>query len=137
MTLLVSKSTTPAMQNSISSSAPLFIVVVNLCDIEEDIKQMLVYWITFLANQCSAPLSPPSHMSSLWAAIRMWSSAGRRPKMTWSSCKQHMHMCQVVFTFPKFIPMDCRQSSSCGIAKLADSIKESCLELSKQLNEKH
>ena len=47
------------LQNSISSSAPLFIIVVNLCDSEEDIKQKLVYWISFLANQCTSVTTKP------------------------------------------------------------------------------
>ena len=47
------------LQNSISFSAPLFIIVVDLCDSEEDIKQKLVYWISFLANQCISVTTKP------------------------------------------------------------------------------
>ena len=64
------------LQNFISSSAPLFIIVVSLCDSEEDIKQKLV--IGSLSLQIHAPLLPPNHMSSLWEAIVMWSGPGEK-----------------------------------------------------------
>ena len=121
------------LQNSISSSAPLFIIVVNLCDSEEDIKQKLVYWISFLANQCTSVTTKP-HVIIVGSHKDVVRSRGEDP-----TAKVNMEFLQAAhvssgFHISKFIPMDCRQSNSRGIAKLADAMKESCIELRKQLD---
>ena len=124
------------LQNSISSSAPLFIIVVNLCDSEEDIKQKLVYWISFLANQCTSVTTKP-HVIIVGSHKDVVRSRGEDPR-----AKVNMEFLQAAhvssgFNISKFIPMDCRQSNSHGIAKLADAMKESCDDLRKQLDITH
>ena len=119
------------LQNSISSSAPLFIIVVNLCDSEEDIKQKLVYWISFLANQCTSVTTKP-HVIIVGSHKDVVRSRGEDPR-----AKVNMEFLQAShvssgFHISKFIPMDCRQSNSRGVAKLADAMKESCDDLRKQ-----
>ena len=119
------------LQNSISSSAPLFIIVVNLCDSEEDIKQKLVYWISFLANQCTSVTTKP-HVIIVGSHKDVVRSRGEDPR-----AKVNMEFLQAAhvssgFRISKFIPMDCRQPNSRGIAKLADAMKESCDDLRKQ-----
>ena len=116
------------LQNSISSSAPLFIIVVNL---EEDIKQKLVYWISFLANQCTSVTTKP-HVIIVGSHSDIVRSRGEDPR-----AKVNMEFLQAAhassgFHISKFIPMDCRQSNSRGIAKLADAMKDSCDDLRKQ-----
>ena len=124
------------LQNSISFSAPLFIIVVNLCDSEEDLKQKLVYWISFLANQCTSVTTKP-HVIIVGSHSDMVRSKGEDPK-----AKVNMEFLQAanvssVFHISNFIPMDCRQSNSREISKLADTMKDSCVELRKQLHKAH
>ena len=119
------------LQNSISSSAPLFIIVVNLCDSEEDIKQKLVYWISFLANQCTSVTTKP-HVIIVGSHSDVVRSRGEDPR-----AKVNMEFLQAAhvssgFHISKFIPMDCRQSNSRDIFKLTDAMKESCYNLRKQ-----
>ena len=119
------------LQNSISSSAPLFIIVVNLCDSEEDIKQKLVYWISFLANQCTSVTTKP-HVIIVGSHSDVVRSRGEDLR-----AKVNMEFLQAAhvssgFHISKFIPMDCRQSNSRDIVKLADAMKESCDDLRKQ-----
>ena len=118
------------LQNSISSSAPLFIIVVNLCDIEEDIKQKLVYWTSFLANQCTSVTTKP-HVIIVGSHSDVVRSRGEDPR-----AKVNMEFLQATHSFhiSKFIPLDCRQSNSRDIAKLADTMKDSCDDLRKQLD---
>ena len=120
------------LQNSISSSAPLFIIVVNLCDSEKDIKQKLVYWISFLANQCTSVTTKP-HVIIVGSHKDVVKSRGEDLR-----AKVNMEFLQEVhvssgFHISKFIPMDCRQSNSRAIVKVADAMKESCDNLRKQL----
>ena len=119
------------LQNSISSSAPLFIIVVNLCDSEEDVKQKLVYWISFLANQCTSVTTKP-HVIIVGSHSDVVRSRGEDLR-----AKVNMEFLQAAhvssgFHISKFIPMDCRQSNSRDIVKLADAMKESCDDLRKQ-----
>ena len=119
------------LQNSISSSAPLFIIVVNLCDSEEDIKQKLVYWISFLANQCTSVTTKP-HVIIVGSHSDVVRSRGEDLR-----AKVNMEFLQAAhvssgFHISKFIPMDCRQSNSRESVKLADAMKESCDDLRKQ-----
>ena len=123
------------LQNSISSSA-LFIIVVNLCDSEEDIKQKLVYWISFLANQCTSVTTKP-HVIIVGSHSDVVRSRGEDPR-----AKVNMEFLQAAhvlsgFHISKFIPMHCRQSNSRDISKLADTMKDSCDELRKQLDKAH
>ena len=121
------------LQNSISSSAPLFIIVVNLCDSEEDIKQKLMFWLAFLANQCTALTTKP-HVIIVGSHSDVVRSKGEdaRTKVT----LEFLQNAPVSSSFyiSKFIPMDCRCYNSSNIVKLAESMKESCEELRKQLD---
>ena len=115
------------LQNSISSSTTLFIIVVNLCDSEEDIKQKLAYWISLLANQCVSVTAKP-HVIIV----------GSHKDVVRSRGEINMEFLQRVcvssgFVLSIFIPMDCRQSNSFDMVKLAESMKESCDALREEL----
>ena len=117
------------LKNSISSSAPLFIIVVDLRDSEEDIKQKLVYWISFLANQCTSVTTKP-HVIIVGSHSDVVRSRGEDPR-----AKVNMEFLQAAhvssrFHFSKLIPS--RQYNSRDIVKLAVSMKESCDALRKQ-----
>ena len=112
------------LQNSISSSAPLFIIVVNLCDSEEDIKQKLVYWISFLENQCTSVATKP-HVFIVGSHSDVVRSRGEDPR-----AKVNMEFLQAAhesrnFHISKFIP-------SRDIIKLSEQMKETCDTLRKQ-----
>ena len=120
------------LQNSISSSAPLFIIVVNLCDSEEDIMQKLVYWISLLANQCIS-LTVNPHVILVGSHKDVVRFKGEDPIV-----KVDIEFLQRVcvsngFVLSKFISMDCRQSNSFDMVKLAESMKESCDALREEL----
>ena len=113
------------LQNSISFSAPLFIIVVNLCDSEEDIKQKLVYWISFLANQFTSVATKP-HVIIVGSHSDVVKSRGEDPRTKVNI--EHLQAVRVssVFHISKFIPMDCRQSNSREIFKLSKHMKMTC-----------
>ena len=119
------------LQNSISSSAPLFIIVVNLCDSEEDIKQKLVYWIFFLANQCTSVTTKP-HVIIVGSHNDVIRSREEDPRTKVSLEFLQAAQMSNDFHISKFIPMDCRQSNSRDMAELAKAMKEICDALRKQ-----
>ena len=121
------------LQNTISSYPPLFIIVVNLCYSKDEIKQTVVHWMSFLANQCKASLASKPYLIIVGSHKDVIESGGQiaEEKVDIDFLRslpslKHYH-------FSGFISMDCRQSNSCDIDKLAKSMKNSCDALRKQV----
>ena len=119
------------LKDSITSS--LFIIVVNLCDNEEDIKQKLEFWISFLANHCTSVITKP-HVIIVGSHSDVVRSRGEDPSAKVNmEFLQTMHVASGFHISKLFIPMDCRQSNSHEIITLAESMKKSCDDLRRQL----
>ena len=119
------------LKNSISSSTPLFIIVADLRDSKEDIKQKLVFWMTFLANQCTSLPTKP-HIIIVGSHKDVAKSRGEDPRV-----KVDFEFDQTVasmFHIHDFIPMDCRQHNSSDISKLRTSLKKICETIRKELD---
>ena len=119
------------LKNSISSSTPLFLTVADLRDSKEDIKQKLVFWMTFLANQCTSLPTKP-HVIIVGSHKDVIKSKGEDPKV-----KLDFEFDQTVasmFHIHDFIPMDCRQHNSRVISKLRTSVKNICETIRKELD---
>ena len=116
------------LKNSISSATPLFIIVSDLRDSKEDIKQKLVFWITFLENQCTSITSKP-HVIIVGSHSDVVRSNPRD--------KVNLEIIQTIancFHIRDFIPMDCRQYNSRDISKLRTSVKSICETIRKELD---
>ena len=119
------------LKNSISSATPLFLTVADLRDSKEDIKQKLVFWMTFLANQCTSLPTKP-HVIIVGSHKDVLKSRGEDPKV-----KLDFEFDQTIaskFHIHDFIPMDCRQHNSRGITKLRTSVKNICEAIRKELD---
>ena len=119
------------LKNSISSATPLFLTVADLRDSKEDIKQKLMFWMTFLANQCTSLPTKP-HVIIVGSHKDVLKSRGEDPKV-----KLDFEFDQTVaskFHIHDFIPMDCRQHNSRGITKLRTSVKNTCEAIRKELD---
>ena len=116
------------LKNSISSATPLFIIVSDLHDSKEDIKQKLVFWITFLANQCTSITSKP-HVIIVGSHSDVVRSNPRD--------KVNLEIIQTIancFHIRDFIPMDCHQYNSRDTSKLRTSVKSICETIRKELD---
>ena len=120
------------LQNAISSYAPLFIIVVNLCDSEYEIKQKILYWVSFLANQFNTAVTTKPHIIIVGSHKDIVKSKGKLMEKANIQLLQSDPLLNG-FSFSKFIPMDCRKSNSPSLVKLAETMKESCNTLRKQL----
>ena len=119
------------LKSSISSSTPLFLIVSDLRDSKEDIKQKLVFWMTFLANQCTSVPTKP-HVVIVGSHKDVVKSRGEDPRV-----KVDFEFDQNVastFHIYDFIPMDCRQHNSHDIIKLRTSLKNICETIRKELD---
>ena len=119
------------LQNAIDAS--LCIIVVNLCDSEEDIKQKLKFWISYLENQCISITTKP-HVIIVGSHSDVVRSRGEDPR-----AKVNMELLQMrkVFLISKFIQMDCRKANSHDIFHLSEILKKSCDALRKNIDLEH
>ena len=116
------------LKNSISSATPVFIIVVHLCDNKENVEQNLVFWLTFLSNQCTSVTSKP-HVIIVGSHSDVVKSHGsvNIERLQTLNVSKGFHIYQL-------IAMDCRKYNSCDMCKLRTSLKSICDIVRKQLD---
>ena len=113
------------LQSAVQSSPPLFILVVNLCDSDEEIKQNILYWYSFLDNLCTSVIRKPH-------VIVVGSHADKL------KTDPDMKLCVLDtqlfgnLEYIGFVAMDCQYCESSGISTLRQMIMESCRSLRTQ-----
>ena len=115
------------LQNTTQSSAPIFLIVVDLCKSDKEIASNIGYWLSFIVNHCSSKphiIIIGSHMDAL-------KSKGEDPniksKRISSSLQQSSQSSS--FTLAGFVAMDCRYPESSGMRELRQCLQKSCDEL--------
>ena len=116
------------LKNSISSATPVFLLVVDLRDSKEDIKQKLLFWTSFLANQCTSITSKPH-------VIVVGSHSDVDPKTKVNLEFLHTLDLSNGLQISEFVPMDCRKFNSRKMSKLRKSLKNVCETVREQLHE--
>ena len=119
------------LQNSIESSPPIFLIVVNLCQSYDEIKKNILYWLTFLENQCTSvdkELRP--HVIVIGSHADILESKGEKTQEK-ASVLDHIkdlpHFKSLKVT--DFISMDCQFSQSAGMKRLRKQLQDSCEKL--------
>ena len=118
------------LKNSISSATPLFIIVADLSDSKEDIEQKLVFWLTFLANQCTSVTTKP-HVIIVGSHNDVVKLRGEN-KVSIDSLETLK--VSKGFQISEFIAMDCRKCISSGMDKLRTSLRCICVTVREQLH---
>ena len=115
------------LQNTTQSSAPIFLIVVDLCKSDKEIASNIEYWLTFIVNHCS---SKP-HIIIVGSHIDALKSKGQDPnikiKRISSSLQQSSQSSS--FTLAGFVAMDCRYPESSGMRELRQCLQKSCVEV--------
>ena len=122
------------LQNSIKNSAPIFLVVVDVSQSDEDIKQSIFYWLSFLDNQCTSVSSKP-HIIVIGSHADMLKSRGEDLNHKASFITSLLTTPQFSnLEFTGFVAMDCRYADSAGMRELHQALKTSCDSLRIQEN---
>ena len=121
------------LQNAIQTSTPMFLVVVDLSESNEDIKRNIFYWLSFLENQCTSVSSKP-HFVVIGSHADILKSKREDPKR-----KGSLLTAQTIPQFPSlefagFVAMDCQYADSAGMRELHQLLKTSCDSLRSQEN---
>ena len=116
------------LQNaSHSSSTSIFLIVINLCDCEQKIKQDLLFWLSFIKDPCASSRDKPhvivvgSHADVFKAANR---NMGKLEKFISSVIKKSSSRNMIEYC--GIVPLDCRYFKSAGMTDLCSCLKRSC-----------
>ena len=115
------------LQNSTQSSAPIFLIVVDLCKSDKEITSNIDYWLSFIVNHCS---SKP-HIIIVGSHIDALKSKGQDPNIKSKRISSSLQQsCQSSsFTLAGFVAMDCRYPESSGMRELRQCLQKSCDEV--------
>ena len=115
------------LQNTTQSSAPIFLIVVDLCKSDKEISSNIDYWLSFIMNYCC---SKP-HIIIIGSHVDALKSKGQDPnikiKRISSSLQQSSQSSS--FTLAGFVAMDCRYPESSGMRELRQCLQKSCDEV--------
>ena len=112
------------LQNAIQVSAPVFLLVVDLCDDIKEIKSNVLYWLAFIENQCSCVQEKPHALiigSHLDILIQKGENLIPKEKVIVEGASQQLNI-----EFAGFVAMDCQYSVSNAMTKLQRCLKASC-----------
>ena len=106
------------LKAAIQSTPPVFLLVVNLLDRENEIIQNILYWISFLENQCTLVSCKP-HLIIVGSHADTLKSKGVSPQEKVNTLVSLIGSNYFInLEFIGFIPMDCQLHESTGIYRL-------------------
>ena len=120
------------LQNAIQASTPIFLLVLNLSESDEDTKRNVLYWLSFLENQCTTVTNKP-HVIVIGSHADILKSRGEDPKHKASFITTLVTTSQFTsLEFIGFVAMDCKYADSAGMRELHRGLKSSCDSVRKQ-----
>ena len=116
------------VENLISSSVAVFIVVVKLSESEAEVIQTLRYWISFIENCCSR-VEGTAHLMVVGSWADKVKEAGENIDQKWLNIKKACISSSSPLHFVGFTSLDCRKLASSGLDQICDMIGSSCTAL--------
>ena len=113
------------IENSVLSSAPLFLVVVKLNESNNLISERLSFWLSFIENHCAKAITPP-HVVVVGSHKDTVKALGKSLEEISSVVK---NVFPTSLHFAGFVALDCRELASHGLDELRSIITRSCLAL--------
>ena len=114
------------LEKSVDVSTPVFLLVVDLRENYDDFKKSVLYWLSFLDNQCDVASKKPyiiiigSHVDVLKSEKRKYDDKVQ--------LIQHIQASSVITSMDivGFVAMDCQYPQSAGMIKLRQFLKDCC-----------
>ena len=114
------------LQNTITSSAPIFFIVLNL--LEEDIERQLQYWISFIRNHCNSTLTKP-HIIVVGSHLDKLKAKEDDPKVKEAliiDTARHEILSGSRLEFVGYVQLDCRKEESGAMSTIRSILSKSC-----------
>ena len=115
------------LHNVIQGSSPIFLLVVNLSIKNDIIQQHILYWLSFVENQCSV-VNCISHVIVVGSHADVVQSSGDDPQqkaMEISETIKKIFQSSII-KYVGIYPMDCQYPESSGMSKLRNHLIEIC-----------
>ena len=115
------------LQTAIQSTPPVFLLVINLCEDEDEIIKTILYWISFLENQCASVSCRP-HIILVGSHADALNRINPKDKVKIivesldTECFTNMECIG-------FVPMNCQYHESTGMNDLRHLLIKSCEKL--------
>ena len=124
------------MQTSADVSPPTFLLVVDLRESYDDFKQSILYWLSFIENQCCNSLTGRPHIIIVGSHVDVLKSIGE----SYDDKQLLIEHIQTSFDFTGvtivgFVAMDCQYSQSGGMSELRRYLNDSCKMFRKRFKE--
>ena len=117
------------LKAAIQSTPPVFLLVVNLLDGDNEIVQNILYWISFLENQCTLVSCKP-HLIIVGSHADTLKSKGVSPQEKVNTLVSLLGPNYFInLEFIGFIPIDCQLHESTGMNDLRPLLVRSCSQL--------
>ena len=100
------------VENSVLTSVPLFVIVVDLSEGNASIRKRLSYWLSFVKNHCKKAATPP-HVTVVGSHKDEVKAKGEDVQKKLSIIQKALPMeSKLFFTEPPAIALDCRVKAS-------------------------
>ena len=117
------------LQTAIQSTPPVFLLVVNLYQDDDAIAKDIMYWISFLENQCASVNSKP-HIILVGSHADFLKSSGTNAKNKIKVIVDSLDTkCFINMELVGFVAIDCQYHESSGMNDLRRLLIKSCNEL--------
>ena len=117
------------LQTAIQSTPPVFLLVVNLYQDDDAITKDIMYWISFLENQCASVNCKP-HIILVGSHADFLKSRGTNSKDKIKEIVDSLDTkCFINMKLVGFVAMDCQYHESSGMSDLRRLLIKSCSEL--------
>ena len=117
------------LQTAIQSTPPVFLLVVNLYQDDHAITNDVMYWISFLENQCASVNCKP-HVILVGSHADSLKSSGINAKDKIKAIVDSLDTkCFMNMKLVGFVAMDCQYHQSSGMSNLRSLLIKSCNEL--------
>ena len=113
------------LQNAIQASAPVHLLVVDLCDSCKEIESNISYWLAFIENQCTYVHGKP-HVAIVGSHLDVLNQKGEDFSPKEKVIIQGAFHQSTNIKFAGFVAMDCQYSGSNAMTKLQKCLKTSC-----------
>lgn len=121
--------------NAIQSSPPVFLLVINVSENDEEINKNLIFWLSFIENQCTCDSNAGKpHVIIIGSHADVVQARGEDPKL-----KKHVVngivkevLASSSMEYVGFVAMNCCYGTSQGMRELRSFMKESCCSVRSQ-----
>ena len=118
------------IENTLQSSPPAFLVVVNLSESKDEIQTKLRYWWSFIDNHAARSTAPP-HVILIGSHADVARSRGERVQEKMSSISAALRQLSFSCHFAGEVALDCRDPASRELDQLCHAVNQTCISLRK------